>query len=142
MTDEAPHRRHMRRVTTTGTALASALLPLAVGVLLARTLATDPMAPVNALITGGQRASVPPSLWRGCGRTVLSGRRRPSGAGARPAAVGPAVDAVRAVRGVRPRAAGRARPGRIAGRGAGSRGVLRVLGRAGASGGRAPDRTG
>ncbi|OEJ23644.1 hypothetical protein AR457_03175 [Streptomyces agglomeratus] len=63
----------MQHVTTTGTALAVALLPLAVGVLLAKTMAGDPLAPVNALITsGGQRARVSPSQWRGCGRTALS----------------------------------------------------------------------
>ncbi|MGX1884983.1 hypothetical protein [Streptomyces sp. NPDC055287] len=63
----------MQHVTSTGTALAVALLPLAVGVLLAKTMAGDPLAPVNALITsGGQRARISPSEWRRCGRTALS----------------------------------------------------------------------
>jgi hypothetical protein len=73
MIPDAARRASMQHVTTTGTALAVALLPLAVGVLLAKTMAGDPLAPVNALITsGGQRARVSPSQWRGCGRTALS----------------------------------------------------------------------
>ncbi|WP_434600666.1 hypothetical protein [Streptomyces sp. A5-4] len=64
----------MQHLTSTGTALAVALLPLAFGVLLAKTMAGDPLAPVNALITsGGQRAPISPLQWRRCGRTVLSG---------------------------------------------------------------------
>ncbi|GAA1504891.1 hypothetical protein GCM10009730_05040 [Streptomyces albidochromogenes] len=72
MSPEA-RRVRMRHVTSTGTALAATLLPLAVGVLLAKTMAGDPLAPVNALMTsGGHRARVSPSVWRGCGRRALS----------------------------------------------------------------------
>ncbi|HET6856882.1 MAG TPA: hypothetical protein VFH94_07285 [Streptomyces sp.] len=71
---DAPRRTGMQHLTSTGSAIAVALLPLAVGVLLAKTMAGDPMAPVNALITGGgPRAPISPSQWRRCGRTVLSG---------------------------------------------------------------------
>lgn len=73
MIPDPPRRANMRHVTTTGSALAAALLPLVVGMLLAKTMAGDPLAPVNALITsGGQRARVSPSQWRSCGRTTLS----------------------------------------------------------------------
>jgi hypothetical protein len=73
MIPDAPRRVSMQHVTTTGTALAVALLPLAVGVLLAKTMAGDPLAPINALMTnGGQRACISPSQWRRCGRTVLT----------------------------------------------------------------------
>ncbi|MET9514311.1 hypothetical protein [Streptomyces sp. NPDC002994] len=73
MSPDAPRRVSMHHVTTTGTALAVALLPLAVGVLLAKTMAGDPLAPVNALMTsGGQRARISPSEWRRCGRAALS----------------------------------------------------------------------
>ncbi|MFF8293392.1 hypothetical protein ACF068_29815 [Streptomyces sp. NPDC016309] len=73
MIPEAPRRARLRHVTSTGTAVAAALLPLAVGVLLARTTAGDPLAPVNALITtGGRRAGVSPAVWKRCGRAALS----------------------------------------------------------------------
>ncbi|MFG2295944.1 hypothetical protein [Streptomyces sp. NPDC048603] len=62
----------VRQVTVAGRALATALLPLALGVLLARAAAGDPMTPVNALITNGaQRARVSPAEWRRCGRAAL-----------------------------------------------------------------------
>ncbi|MFJ8922999.1 hypothetical protein B046DRAFT_00378 [Streptomyces sp. LamerLS-316] len=64
MVPAAPTRPRIQSLTTAGTALAVTLLPLAVGVLLARTMALDPMAPVNALVTsGGQRARLAPSRW-------------------------------------------------------------------------------
>ncbi|WP_351225763.1 hypothetical protein [Streptomyces sp. NPDC002133] len=67
-----PRHPRVQHVTTTGTALAAALLPLVVGVLLAKAMAADPLTPVNALITsGGRRARVSPSHWRGCGRNAL-----------------------------------------------------------------------
>ncbi|MGW7196641.1 hypothetical protein [Streptomyces chryseus] len=73
MIPDASRRVSMRHVTSTGTALAATLLPLAVGVLLAKTMAGDPLAPVNALMTsGGHRARISPSDWRRCGRTALS----------------------------------------------------------------------
>ncbi|MFD9030246.1 hypothetical protein ACFVZW_03620 [Streptomyces sp. NPDC059567] len=57
MTSDDRRNRRMQHVTTTGSALAVALLPLAVGMLLARSVGADPMTSVNALITsGGQRA--------------------------------------------------------------------------------------
>ncbi|MEU6985762.1 hypothetical protein ABZ946_20400 [Streptomyces sp. NPDC046324] len=57
MISDARRSRRMQHVTTTGSALAGALLPLVVGMLLARSVGADPMTPVNALITsGGQRA--------------------------------------------------------------------------------------
>ncbi|NUK04651.1 hypothetical protein HRW18_00445 [Streptomyces lunaelactis] len=72
MNPHAPRRPRMQRVTTTGTALAVTLLPLMVGVLVAKSMGADPMSPVNALITsGGQRARVCPSQLRSCGRTAL-----------------------------------------------------------------------
>ncbi|WP_200302025.1 hypothetical protein [Streptomyces adelaidensis] len=57
----SPSPRPLRHVTATatatGSALAVALLPLLVGALVARSVGGDPMASVNALITGGgQRA--------------------------------------------------------------------------------------
>ncbi|MDX3428402.1 MULTISPECIES: hypothetical protein [unclassified Streptomyces] len=64
MVPAAPTRPRIQSLTTAGTALAVTLLPLAAGVLLARTMALDPMAPVNALVTsGGQRARLAPSRW-------------------------------------------------------------------------------
>ncbi|MFH9610583.1 hypothetical protein [Streptomyces sp. NPDC017448] len=72
MTSEAPRRPTVQHVTTAGTALAVALLPLVVGVLLAKTLAADPMTPVNALLTnGGHRPRVSPKEWRRCGGHAL-----------------------------------------------------------------------
>jgi hypothetical protein len=64
MVSDAPTRPHIQNLTSAGTALAVTLLPLAVGVLLARTMALDPMAPLNALVTSsGQRARLAPSRW-------------------------------------------------------------------------------
>ncbi|MET9324255.1 hypothetical protein ABZX75_29435 [Streptomyces sp. NPDC003038] len=67
MTSDAPRsapRPRMQHVTTAGSALAVALVPLVVGVLLAKAMAADPMAPVNALIAGGgQRAGLPRGEW-------------------------------------------------------------------------------
>lgn len=72
MVPEAPRHPRVQNVTTAGTALAVTLLPLVVGVLLARTMAVDPLSPVNALVTsGGQRARVTRSQWRGYGRSAL-----------------------------------------------------------------------
>ncbi|MEU6865745.1 hypothetical protein ABZ924_21210 [Streptomyces sp. NPDC046876] len=82
MTSDAPHGPHRRRplhdrpriqhVATAGSALAVALLPIVVGVLVAKGMATDPHAPVNAFITGGgQRAGLPRAEWRRRGHTTL-----------------------------------------------------------------------
>ncbi|MEU2110001.1 hypothetical protein [Streptomyces sp. NPDC019507] len=72
MNADAPRSPRIQQVTTTGTALAAALLPLMVGVLVAKSLGADPMAPVNALIAGGgQRPRVCPAQLRGCGRSAL-----------------------------------------------------------------------
>ncbi|MFD3546661.1 hypothetical protein ACFWUW_13810 [Streptomyces sp. NPDC058655] len=76
MTSEAPRgttpRPHLQHVTTAGTALAVALVPLVIGVLLAKGLAADPMTPVNALITGGgQRAGLPRAEWRRRGHDTM-----------------------------------------------------------------------
>ncbi|MFE0577093.1 MULTISPECIES: hypothetical protein [unclassified Streptomyces] len=76
MNDDAPHsptaRPRMRQVTTAGSALAGALVPLVVGVLFAKAMAADPMTPVNALIAGGgQRAALPRGEWKRRGRTTL-----------------------------------------------------------------------
>ncbi|MER5812706.1 hypothetical protein ABT143_31735 [Streptomyces sp. NPDC002033] len=57
-------RPRLRTVSAAGSALAVALVPLVAGVLLAKGLAADPHAPVNALITGGgQRAGLPRAEW-------------------------------------------------------------------------------
>lgn len=89
-------RPRMQHVTIAGSALAVALVPLVVGVLLAKGLAADPHTPVNALITGGgQRAGLPRAEWRRRGhntmrrlRTVRRGsaQRCASVCGRRPAA--------------------------------------------------------
>ncbi|WP_405495973.1 hypothetical protein [Streptomyces sp. NBC_00096] len=64
--------RMQRHVTTAGSALAVALVPLVVGVLVAKGLAADPHAPVNALITGGgQRAGLPRAEWRRRGHATM-----------------------------------------------------------------------
>ncbi|MFJ8884790.1 hypothetical protein ACIRJR_15475 [Streptomyces sp. NPDC102402] len=64
MPTAAPTRPRIQTLASAGTALAVTLLPLAAGVLLARTMALDPMAPVNALVTGGgQRVRLAPSRW-------------------------------------------------------------------------------
>ncbi|MEU9358574.1 hypothetical protein AB0M10_09545 [Streptomyces sp. NPDC051840] len=75
MASEAPTRPRLQNLTTAGTALAVTLIPLAAGVLLARTMALDPMAPVNALVTG-QRVRLAPSRWmlRARTRELLSWR--------------------------------------------------------------------
>jgi hypothetical protein len=74
--DRAPTRRRAERVgprqiAVFGTALAGVLLPLALGVLFAKAAAADPIAPVNALVTGGGRARLSPAQLRGCGRGGL-----------------------------------------------------------------------
>ncbi|MCX5414622.1 hypothetical protein [Streptomyces sp. NBC_00059] len=72
-----PRPRIQKNLTSAGSALAVTLFPLAVGVLLARTMALDPMTPVNALVTsGGQRARIAPSRWvlRARTRELLSRR--------------------------------------------------------------------
>ncbi|MFE4632132.1 hypothetical protein ACFRJ1_01965 [Streptomyces sp. NPDC056773] len=83
----ASRPRMQQHMTTAGSALAVALVPLVVGVLVAKGLAADPHAPVNALITGGgQRAGLPRAEWRRRGqatmrrlRTVRRGAVRPYG---------------------------------------------------------------
>ncbi|WP_374984071.1 hypothetical protein [Streptomyces fradiae] len=81
----APTRRRIepRQLATLGAALAGTLLPLALGVLLAKAMAADPMTPVNALITNGGRARISPADLRGCGRGGLR-RRRSRDAARRP----------------------------------------------------------
>ncbi|GGT13978.1 hypothetical protein [Streptomyces purpureus] len=77
MTSKASRYVRVQHVTCAGTALASALLPLAVGVLMAKAMAADPLTPVNALITGGgHRARIPRCQWRRCGRAALRLRPR------------------------------------------------------------------
>ncbi|MFJ3980157.1 hypothetical protein [Streptomyces sp. NPDC090021] len=76
MTDDtprsAPARPRMQHVTTAGSALAVALVPLVFGVLFAKAMAADPMTPVNALIAGGgQRAALPRGEWKRRGHTTL-----------------------------------------------------------------------
>ncbi|MEV0990155.1 hypothetical protein [Streptomyces sp. NPDC049949] len=83
----AARPRRMQHVTTAGSALAVALVPLVVGVLVAKGIAADPHTPVNALITGGgQRAGLPRAEWRRRGHATLhrlrtarrlTARRRP-----------------------------------------------------------------
>lgn len=69
--DRRPHPR-IQHVTVAGTALAAAVLPLVVGVLLAKVAAADPMTSVNALITNGaHRPRISPAQWRSCGRDTL-----------------------------------------------------------------------
>ncbi|WP_323187788.1 hypothetical protein [Streptomyces sp. NBC_01264] len=68
----ASRPRMQQHVTTAGAALAVALVPLVVGVLVAKGLAADPHAPVNALITGGgQRAGLPRAEWRRRGHATM-----------------------------------------------------------------------
>ncbi|MGW3324553.1 hypothetical protein [Streptomyces virginiae] len=65
-------RPRMQHVTTAGSALAVALVPLVVGVLFAKAMAADPMTPVNALIAGGgQRAALPRGEWKRRGHTTV-----------------------------------------------------------------------
>ncbi|MFF1556509.1 hypothetical protein [Streptomyces sp. NPDC058279] len=69
---QPPHRPRLRQVTIAGSALAVALVPLVVGVLIAKGMAADPHTPVNALITGGgQRAGLPRAEWRRRGHTAM-----------------------------------------------------------------------
>ncbi|GGZ24076.1 hypothetical protein [Streptomyces nitrosporeus] len=71
MATEAQRRPRIQNLTAAGSALAVTLLPLAVGVLLARTAAMDPLTPVNALVTsGGQRPRIAPA------RLVVRARTR------------------------------------------------------------------
>ncbi|MFE7463186.1 hypothetical protein ACFU6R_03650 [Streptomyces sp. NPDC057499] len=78
MLPDTPPRPRIRHVASAGTALALSLAPVVIGVLLAKTLATDPMSPVNALVTrGGQGVPVPPAQWRGCGRQALRDWKSP-----------------------------------------------------------------
>ncbi|MFE6668218.1 hypothetical protein ACFVFH_32270 [Streptomyces sp. NPDC057697] len=89
MLPDAPLRPRMQHVASAGTTLALALAPLVIGVLFARTMATDPMTPVNALATrGGPALPVPPpAQWRGCGKQALRGWADPLRAGRRPGAL-------------------------------------------------------
>lgn len=90
--------RIQQRVTIAGSALAVALVPLVVGVLVARGLAADPHAPVNALITGGgQRAGLPRAEWRRRGHATMRRLRTARRGTVRGAALGRAY-----VRGGRP----------------------------------------
>ena len=87
----------MQHVTTTGTALAVVLVPLAVGMLLAKSMGSDPLTSVNAMIAhGGQRVRVPPSQWRGCGRYALRDRKAAARRAALRARVAAAACRVRA----------------------------------------------
>ncbi|MGW6978945.1 hypothetical protein ACWGE1_05770 [Streptomyces sp. NPDC054932] len=68
----APARPRIQHVTTAGSALAVALVPLVVGVLFAKAMAADPMTPVNALIAGGgQRAVLPRGEWKRRGHSTV-----------------------------------------------------------------------
>ncbi|MFJ3583089.1 hypothetical protein ACIPPS_12790 [Streptomyces sp. NPDC090127] len=72
MTPDAPRTSRIQHVTTTGSAVAVALLPLVVGMMLARSVGADPMTSVNALITsGGQRARLSPLHLRAVRRPTL-----------------------------------------------------------------------
>ncbi|MFE5807870.1 hypothetical protein OG444_04535 [Streptomyces sp. NBC_01232] len=76
MTSDAPSsvapRPRLQHVTTAGSALAVALVPLVVGVLFAKAMAADPMTPVNALIAGGgQRAALPRGEWKRRGHNTV-----------------------------------------------------------------------
>lgn len=72
MDSEAQRRPRIRHISTAGTALAVTLLPLVVGVLLAKSMAADPLTSVNALVTnGGHRPRVSPRQWRSCGGDAL-----------------------------------------------------------------------
>ncbi|MFC9627058.1 hypothetical protein ACFTXM_46300 [Streptomyces sp. NPDC056930] len=88
MAPDAPPRPRMQHVATAGTALAVTLAPLVIGVLLAKTMATDPMTPVNAMVTrGGQPVPVSPTQWRRCGRHALRSWKSPLNACKRPGAL-------------------------------------------------------
>ncbi|MEU8528593.1 hypothetical protein AB0C77_23850, partial [Streptomyces sp. NPDC048629] len=77
--DRRPHPR-IQHVTVAGTALAAAVLPLVVGVLLAKAAATDPMTSVNALITNGaHRPRISPATRYFCtSRTAMGWTRLPT----------------------------------------------------------------
>ncbi|WP_424215221.1 hypothetical protein ACN20G_25900 [Streptomyces sp. BI20] len=92
-----------RRLTVTGSALAVAVLPLAVAVLCARAAGADPTAPINALIAGGaKRPGIPVVEWRRRAHTArvtlrrvrAGGRGALSGGPGRPRATrrGPGAD--------------------------------------------------
>ncbi|RSS51149.1 hypothetical protein [Streptomyces sp. WAC06614] len=83
----APARHpHIAQVSAAGSALAVALVPLVLGVLLAKAMAADPLTPVNALIAGGgQRARMAPTELRRRGGDAV--RRLRAATGARRAAV-------------------------------------------------------
>ncbi len=75
MTSDAPRRPRLQHVSSTGAALATVLIPLAAGALLARAYGADPLTPVNAFITnGGQRAGAWTRTLPGCGRHALRSR--------------------------------------------------------------------
>lgn len=75
--DTPPHAR-IRHVTSAGTTLALSLAPVVIGVLLAKSMAMDPMSPVSALVTrGGQGVPLSPAQLRGCGRQALRDWRTP-----------------------------------------------------------------
>ncbi|AOT57744.1 hypothetical protein A4G23_00534 [Streptomyces rubrolavendulae] len=76
MTSAPTRRITPRRLAPLGAALAGTLLPLALGVLLAKAMAADPMTPVNALVTNGGRARISPADLRGCGYGGLRRRAR------------------------------------------------------------------
>lgn len=87
MASPASRRPSVQHVTTAGSALALTLLPLVVGVLLAKSMAADPMTSVNALVTnGGHRPRVSPKEWRRCGGHAL--RRLRTAERASPARIG------------------------------------------------------
>ena len=88
MLPDAPSRPRIQHVAGAGTTLALSLAPLVIGVLLAKSMAADPMTPVNALVTrGGQPVPVSPAQWRGCGRQVLRKWKGPLKAGRHPVAL-------------------------------------------------------
>ncbi|MEE1813413.1 hypothetical protein [Streptomyces sp. BE133] len=85
MAPDTPPRPRMQHVATAGTALAVTLAPLVIGVLLAKTMATDPMTPVNAMVTrGGQPVPISPAQWHRCGRHALRRWKGPLDACKRP----------------------------------------------------------
>ncbi|MBQ0854888.1 hypothetical protein J8N05_42765 [Streptomyces sp. BH-SS-21] len=80
MTKDMPPARPLRSATrtavTTGSALAVVILPLVVGALASRAVGGDPMASVNAMMTGGgQRARLSRGQLRGYrGRALTTAR--------------------------------------------------------------------
>ncbi|MCX4790922.1 hypothetical protein OG369_33625 [Streptomyces sp. NBC_01221] len=96
MVPDASPRPRMQHVTTAGTALAVTLAPLVIGVLLAKTMAADPMGPVNAMVTrGGQPVPISPAQWRRCGRQALRSWKAPLNACRHPGTLVPRRAAVR-----------------------------------------------